>query len=170
VELDRHGKVPVQPDLSLSGHDEVFVIGDLAHCNDKDGKPLPGLAPVAMQQGRYAARRIVDKIAGRTTKPFRYFDKGNLATIGRSSAVGVIGRYALKGTIAWLAWLFIHLMYLVEYDNRLLVLTQWIWNYVTWGRGVRLITHLRRDKSGVAEIAVKFDKKDNSHDNGDRDA
>lgn len=169
AELDRHGKVPVEPDLSIADHSEVFVIGDLAHCTDKNGELLPALAPVAMQQGRYVAKRIIDKIAGRPTKPFRYFDKGNLATIGRSSAVGIIGRYALKGAIAWLAWLFIHLMYLVEYENRLLVLTQWVWNYITWGRGVRLITHLRRDQSGVTEVTVKSDQKDDGHDHGRRD-
>ncbi len=137
--LDRAGRVVLDPGLSIPGHPEIFVIGDLASVI-QDGNPLPGVAPVAMQQGSYAARAIEERLRGRTPPPFRYFNKGNLATIGRAAAVADFGRIRFSGPIAWLAWLFIHLMYLVEFDNRLLVLTEWAYNYATRNRGARLIT------------------------------
>ena len=138
--LDRAGRIVVAPDLTIPGHPEVLVIGDLARVDDARGEPLPGLAPVAMQEGRYAARLVAARLRGRTLPPFRYRDKGTLATIGRAAAVADLGRIRLTGLPAWLAWIFIHLMYLVEFENRLLVLLQWAWNYATWNRSARLIT------------------------------
>ncbi len=140
AELDRAGRVVVGPDLTLPGHPEVFVIGDLAHCRQPDGKPLPGVAPVAMQQGRYVAQAIQARLRGETVPPFRYRDRGNMATIGRAAAVADLGWVRLSGLFAWLLWLFIHLLYVVEFENRLLVLLQWSWNYLTWNRSARLIT------------------------------
>jgi NADH:ubiquinone reductase (H+-translocating) len=140
AELDRAGRVTVGTDLTLPGHPELSVIGDLSLSKDAAGKPHPGIAPVAMQQGRYAAESIVRRLRGETTGPFRYRDKGMLATIGRGSAVGVVFGLRISGFVAWLAWLFIHLMYLVEFENRVLVLTQWWWNYITRNRAARLIT------------------------------
>lgn len=138
--LDRAGRVTVERDLSVAGHSEIFVIGDLARV-EQDGKPLPGLAPVAMQQGRYVGRLIRDRLRGKAaSKPFRYFDKGSLATIGRAKAVGMFGRFQFGGLFAWLAWLFVHLMYLVGFENRLLVLIQWSFSYLTFNRRARLIT------------------------------
>lgn len=137
--IDRQGRVKVSPDLTLPGHPNVFVIGDLANYSHQTGEPLPGLAPVAMQQGRYVARLIAARLKGKSRKPFRYLDKGNLATIGRNRAVGVIRGLKVSGRIAWLVWLFIHLMYLVEFQNRLLVFIQWLWNYITLNRGARII-------------------------------
>lgn len=142
-ELDGAGRVRVEPDLSLPGHPEVFVIGDLATVRGRDGAPLPGVAPVAMQQGRYVARLIHARLRGRSLPPFRYFHKGSLATIGRAAAVADFGRLRFGGYPAWLAWLFVHLMYVVEFENRLLVFVQWAWNYVTRNRSARLITHAR---------------------------
>lgn len=140
AELDRQGRVIVEPDLSVPGHPEIFVLGDLAHARQPDGRPLPGVAPVAMQQGAYVARLIKGRLHGQPSPPFRYRDRGSMAVIGRSAAVARIGRLRLHGFPAWLAWLFIHLMYLVEFRNRLLVLMQWGWNYCTWNRSARLIT------------------------------
>jgi NADH dehydrogenase len=137
--LDRQGRVVVAPDLSLERHPEVFVIGDLAHC-EQDGKPLPALAAVAMQQGRYVAHTIESRIHETPLKPFRYRDSGLMATIGRSAAVGIIGPVRLWGMPGWLAWLLIHLVKLNGYQNRLLVLIQWAWNYFTRSRSARLIS------------------------------
>jgi NADH dehydrogenase len=139
-QTDRAGRVIVQPDLTVPGHPELFVIGDLASCNGPDGKPLPGVAPVAMQQGRYVARTIQARLKGRPMPPFVYKDKGSMATIGRARAVAEVRWLRFNGYLAWLAWLFIHLMYIVGFQNRLLVLMQWAWNYVTRGRSSRLIT------------------------------
>lgn len=139
VQVDRQGRVPVAPDLSLPGHPEILVLGDAATLN-QDGKPLPGVAPVAMQQGTYAARLIARRLNGESTPPFRYFDKGNLAVIGRAAAVAEIRKLKLKGLIAWLVWLFVHLMYIVQFQNRLLVFIQWGFEYFTFNRGARLIT------------------------------
>ncbi len=139
AELDRQGRVIVGPDLSIPGHPEIFVIGDLAHF-EQAGHPLPGVAPVAMQQGRYVARVIRDRLKGRASKPFRYFDKGSLAVIGRKYAVVEIGKLHLKGLIAWLIWLFVHLMYLVGFSNRVIVFFRWGMQYLTFDRGARLIT------------------------------
>jgi NADH dehydrogenase len=138
--LDRAGRVIVEPDLTVPGHPEIFVIGDLAHFSHQTGQPLPGVAPVAMAQGRYVARAIRARLRGETAPPFHYFDKGTLATIGRNKAVAAFGRLHISGPIAWFAWLFVHLMYLVEFDNRLLVLIEWIYDYITRNRGARLIT------------------------------
>ncbi len=141
--LDQAGRVVVQADLSVPGHPDVFVLGDLAACAGRDGRPLPGVAPVAMQQGRHAAAAVRARLRGRPVPPFRYVDKGSMATIGRAAAVADLGFVRFGGYPAWLAWLFIHLMYLVEHDDKLLVLVQWAWNYVTRNRSARLITHAR---------------------------
>jgi NADH dehydrogenase len=138
--LDRAGRVAVGEDCSVAGHPEVFVIGDLAHVGGVDAPPLPGVAPVAMQQGTYVAELIRARLDGRTLPPFRYRDPGTMATIGRRLAVAQIGKLRLTGTLAWLAWLFVHLMALVRFESRLLVLTQWAWHYVSWNRNARLIT------------------------------
>jgi NADH dehydrogenase len=140
VQTDKPGRVPVGPDLTAPGHPEIFVIGDLALAKGKDGKPLPGVAQVAIQEGRYAARRIGARLAGLDTPPFRYRDLGTMATIGRAAAVAVIGPIKLSGYPAWLVWLFIHLTWLVQFENRILVLVQWAWNYLTRNRSARLIT------------------------------
>jgi len=141
AQLDRAGRVIVEPDLSVPGHPEILVIGDLASFIHQDGKPLPGVAPVAMQQGSYVARLIRERLAGREKPaPFRYFNKGNLATIGRNRAVAEFGKLHISGFPAWFTWVFVHLMYLVEFDNRLLVFTEWVYNYFTRNRGARLIT------------------------------
>jgi NADH dehydrogenase len=138
--LDRGGRVMVEPDLSLSGYPDVYVIGDLAHFAPESGTPLPAVAPVAIQQGRFVAERIRRAGTGRQPQRFRYRDKGSLAVIGRNAAVAAVGRCRLRGFIAWLAWMFIHILYLVEFENQVLVLTQWAWNYLTRNRGARLIT------------------------------
>ena len=130
----------VGPDLSLPGHPEIVVIGDSARCGDQDGKPLPGLASVAQQQGTYVAKLVLCRLRGRDCPPFRYRDYGKMATIGRAAAVDDFGRFRLWGYPGWLAWLFVHLMNLVEFENRVLVLVQWAWNYFTHNRSARLIT------------------------------
>jgi len=145
VELDRAGRVKVAPDLSLPNHPEIFVVGDMVHL-EQNGKPLPGLAPVAMQQGEHAARQILRRLLhGQPSKPFRYVDRGAMATIGRASAVADLRGLHLSGFIAWFIWVFIHLMYLVGFRNRLIVFLQWMWNYLTFRRGVRLI--VERDEA-----------------------
>jgi NADH dehydrogenase len=138
--LDRTGRVMVEPDLTISGHPEILVIGDLANFSHQTGKPLPGVAPVAMQEGRYAANLIRRRLDGKHAVPFHYRNKGSLATIGRAAAVADFGRIHIAGPAAWLVWLFVHLLYLVEFDNRLLVLIEWAYNYFTHNRGARLIT------------------------------
>jgi NADH dehydrogenase len=140
AETDRGGRVIVGPDCAVPGHPELLVIGDLAHHKGPDGKPLPGMAPVAMQQGRYVARLIEARLRGQSMPPFAYKNYGSMATIGRNAAVADLGWVRFGGYLAWLAWLFIHLMYLVEFENRLLVLMQWGWNYFTRNRAARLIT------------------------------
>jgi NADH dehydrogenase len=129
----------VTPDCSVPDHPEVFVIGDLAHL-EQDGGPIPGVAPAAMQMGRHAALCIRADLAGRPRTTFRYWNKGALATIGRAAAVADFGRLRFSGFPAWLLWVFIHIAYLIEYRNRALVLLQWAWAYVTYQRGIRLIT------------------------------
>lgn len=136
---DRRGHIIVNPDCSVPSHPNIFVIGDLAHFED-GGKPLPGVAQVAMQQGAYVAKLIQARLKGKQMPPFHYFDKGSLAVIGRGSAVAEIGPLHLSGLIAWLTWVFVHLMYLVEFSNRVLVFVQWGFLYVTFNRGARLIT------------------------------
>jgi NADH dehydrogenase len=140
VLLDRTGRVPVEPDLSVPGHPEAFVVGDLAAFRHQTGEPLPGLAPVAIQQGRAAAANVWRRFAGEPTRPFRYRDRGSMATVGRAAAVAAIGRVHLSGMPAWLAWLGVHIAFLIGFRNRFLVLFQWAWAYVTWQRGARLIT------------------------------
>jgi NADH dehydrogenase len=137
--LDRAGRVKVTPRLTVPGHDEIFVVGDLASL-EQDGKPVPGVAPAAMQGGAFAARSIRRALAGKPAENFRYWDKGSLATIGRSAAVADFGRIRLSGFLAWAAWLLIHILYLIGFRNRLLVLIEWGWAYVTYQRGARLIT------------------------------
>lgn len=142
AEVDRAGRVAVEPDLTLHGHPEVFAIGDMVRVRHADGsvETLPGVAPVAMQQGRYAARVIRDRLSSRPAPPFRYHDKGNLATIGRGAAVADIKGLKLSGFIAWLTWLLVHLFYLVGFRNRVLVFIDWSFSFLTRGRGARLIT------------------------------
>lgn len=137
--LDRNQRVMVELDWSLPGHPEIFVIGDLAHYAHQTGAPLPGVAQVAMQSGKYVARRIRDQLNHKTTKPFRYLNLGDMAVIGRNAAVANLHVMRLGGWLAWLAWLFIHLMYLVGYESKLIVLIQWAWNYLSRNRRARLI-------------------------------
>ena len=138
--IDRSGRVLVEPDLTVAGHAEIFVIGDLANYTHQTGKPLPGVAPVAIQQGRYVAKALESRLAGKPSRPFRYRDRGNMAIVGRASAVADIGRFEFSGFFAWLAWLFVHLMHLVEFENKVLVLIQWGWYYFSRNRAARLIT------------------------------
>jgi NADH dehydrogenase len=157
--LDRAGRVLVGSDLSLPHHPEVFVIGDLAAAKDEQGKMLPGVAPVAMQQGRFVAKLIRREVESRTSRDqgvpffasfgksgdssrpsFHYWDKGSLATIGRAAAVAEFGKIHISGFVAWLAWLFVHILFLIGFRNRLLVFIQWAWSYFTYERGARLIT------------------------------
>ena len=140
VPTDRAGRVIVQPDLTLPGHPEIFVIGDLASLNGANGKPLPGVAQVAIQMGRHAARNISLAIEGKPYQPFTYRNLGNMATIGRASAIADFGWLRLKGWIAWLAWLFVHIINLIGFRNRLVVLVQWAWAYFSYQRAIRLIT------------------------------
>ncbi|HEX2086318.1 MAG TPA: NAD(P)/FAD-dependent oxidoreductase [Solirubrobacteraceae bacterium] len=143
AERDRAGRVTVEPDLTLPGHPEVFAIGDMVRVRDADA--LPGVAPVAMQQGRYVARVVRARLRGQDSKPFRYRDKGNLATIGRAAAVADVKRIRVSGLPAWLTWLVVHLFYLVGFQNRVLVFIRWSISFVTHGRGARLITDQGRD-------------------------
>jgi NADH:quinone reductase (non-electrogenic) len=142
AETDRAGRVTVEPDLSLPGHPEVIALGDMVRIRRVDGEPLvlPGLAPVAMQQGRYAGRLVRNRLRGRQTPVFRYRDKGNLATIGRARAVADLNVVRLSGFVAWVGWLVVHLWYLIGFQNRLLVLIRWSFSFFTHGRGARLIT------------------------------
>ncbi len=141
VGLDRAGRVQVERDLSIPGHPEAFVVGDLAALQDeKSGKPVPGLAPAAMQEGRHAADMIRRRLAGKPTEPFRYVDKGNLATIGRAAAVADFGFIRLSGFVAWLLWIVVHVMFLIGFRNRVIVMFEWAWAYFTSKRGARLIT------------------------------
>ena len=139
--IDRGGRMAVDSQCAVVGHPNIFVIGDMAAFSIPDGKTLPGVAPVAVQQGDFVGSLISKSVRGsRPTKPFKYWDKGNMATIGRSHAIVEAGRIRLSGRIAWLAWLFIHIMYLARFENRVLVLFQWFWNYITRNRTARLIT------------------------------
>lgn len=140
VSLDRAGRVVVQSDLSIQEYPEIFVAGDQACVLDDNGKPLPGIAPVAIQQGNFIPDNIIADLKGKPRKDFRYFDKGIMATIGRERAVVQTHGLKFSGFVAWLAWLFVHIMYLVSFRNRFLVLAQWFWSYLTFRRGTRLIT------------------------------
>ncbi|MFO0909416.1 MAG: NAD(P)/FAD-dependent oxidoreductase [Isosphaeraceae bacterium] len=139
VPLDRAGRVLVEPDLSVPGHPEIFVIGDLAAVV-QDGQPVPGVAPAALQMADQTAVNLRRSLAGKPTTPFHYHDKGSMATIGRASAVADFGRVKLSGLLAWLAWLFVHILFLIGFRNRFIVLFQWAWSYFTYDRGARLIT------------------------------
>lgn len=156
VALDRAGRAIVAPDLSLPGYPNLMVVGDLAHfahgeptADGEPPRPLPGIAPVAMQQGEYAARRVRLRLRGETPPPFRYADRGNLAVIGQNAAVVDLGFVKLVGPIAWLAWVFAHIYFLIEFDNKLVVMVQWGWSYFTRGRGARLITGPRAIAAAV---------------------
>jgi NADH dehydrogenase len=138
--LDRAGRVMVNRDLSIPGHPEVFVVGDLASLKDEKGNLLPGVAPVAMQEGRATADNIRRDLEGHARKNFHYLDKGSLATIGRAAAIAQRGRIHISGYFAWLAWLFVHVFFLIGFRNRIVVLIQWAWSYLTYERGARLIT------------------------------
>jgi NADH dehydrogenase len=137
---DRAGRVLVNPDLTVPGHRNEFVIGDLATLKDAHGNTLPGVAPVALQEGRYVAKAIARDLRNSPREDFHYFDKGSLATIGRNAAVAEFGKLHISGYFAWLAWLFVHVFFLIGFRNRLIVLFQWAWSYVTYERGARLIT------------------------------
>jgi NADH:ubiquinone reductase (H+-translocating) len=141
AETDRQGRVLVEPDLSVKDNPNVFVIGDLAHFSHQTGKPLPGTAPVAMQQGRFVARAILRDLRGESREPFHFVDKGQMATIGQSRAILELGRLHLAGWAAWILWLLIHIYYLTGFKNRVLVVAQWAWSYLTYGRGARLIVN-----------------------------
>jgi NADH dehydrogenase len=140
VKLDRSGRVEVAPDLSLPGAPDVFAAGDIVHLELPDGGLLPGLAPAAIQTGRAAARNILASVHGRPRTPFRYRDKGVMATIGKHKAVARTGRLTLTGYLAWIAWLLVHVLYLIGFKNRISVVAQWAWSYVFSKRGARLIT------------------------------
>ncbi len=145
--LDRAGRVQVNPDLTVPGAPEVSVVGDMAAV-EHEGKLVPGVAPAAMQEGRHAAKNVLRRLKGAEPLPFRYVDKGSMATIGRAAGVADLGRLKLTGLLGWLAWLFVHLIFLIGFRNRLIVLFQWVWAYATYQRGARLINvqvdHLRR--------------------------
>jgi NADH dehydrogenase len=138
VTLDRAGRIHVDSRLTIPGNSEIFVIGDMARV-EQDGQLVPGVAPAAIEMGRYVAKVIQNRLAGRETPPFRYVNKGNLATIGRAAAVADFGRLHLSGYLAWLTWLFVHLLYLVGFQSRILVFVQWAFHYFTFSRGARLI-------------------------------
>ena len=138
--LDRHGRVVVEPDLTIPGRPEIFVIGDLSLFTHQDGHPLPGVSPVAMQQGRYVARAIRDRLARRAVPPFHYWDKGTMAVVGRSAAIAEVFGLKLSGFLAWLAWSMLHIFYLIGFRNRFVVMFEWAWAYFSYQRGARLIT------------------------------
>jgi NADH dehydrogenase len=154
--VDRAGRVKVRPDLSVPGHPEVFAIGDLALVLDEAGQPVPGVSPAAMQMARHVARLIQrelrDGVAASPSRPaFHYWDKGTMATIGRSAAVAKIGALEFTGWPAWLAWLLVHLIFLIGFDNKLGVLLQWAYSYFTWKRGARIITGLSEAPAASGE-------------------
>ncbi len=136
--LDRSGRVRVEPDLSVPGHPEIYVLGDLIG-REQDGKPLPGVCQLGMQSGKHAAENVLRMIAGEKTRPFRYRDKGSMATIGRARAIAEIGRAKISGFAAWFLWLFIHILFLIDFRNRVAVLMDWAWAYLTWQRSSRVI-------------------------------
>lgn len=153
VPLDEVGRIPVKDDLSLAAHPEVFVCGDLARCAGADGRPLPGLAAVAMQQGIYFANTVIGELAGRARVAFKYVDKGKLATIGRARAICEVGRFKLAGRLAWWFWLALHIYYLNGFRNRLSVMINWAWSYLTFDRGARLIVGKEWRSYGSEESA-----------------
>lgn len=139
TELDQQGRVLINTNLTLPADDNVYVLGDLAHCKNKSGKPLPGIAPVAMAQGKWCAKNILRQMNNQKLLPFNYFDRGQMATIGRKAAIAQMGPLKMSGLLAWLAWLFIHVLFLVGFKTRLKVLIEWAYLYLTWKRGARLI-------------------------------
>jgi NADH dehydrogenase len=151
--LDQVGRVIVEPDCSIPGHPEVFVLGDAAAYNHQEGGTLPGVCPVAIQEGEYAARIIRGDLAGRPRRPFRYWDKGQLAVIGRGQAVADIWKLHFGGFIAWLAWIFVHIFFLIGFRNRVMVMLEWAWSYLTFSRGARLITGEGKYASPIARSA-----------------
>ncbi len=160
VELDRAGRVRVQPDLSLPGHENVFAIGDMTILL-QDGKPLPGVSPVAMQMGRSVARNIHNDLEGKKREYFRYFDKGSMATIGRKAAIAELGKLHLSGFIAWVAWLTVHIFFLIGFRNRVAVIFNWAWSYFTYQRGARLITGRRMSlEPRRPETSVEVEKRE----------
>jgi NADH dehydrogenase len=169
--VDRAGRVPVAADLSLPGHPEVFVIGDLAAAKDERGRMLPGVAPVAIQQGRFVAKLIRKEVSTRgllKARPtFHYWDKGSLATIGRAAGVAQFGRIHISGLVAWLSWLFVHILFLIGFRNRLLVFVQWAWSYVTYERGARLITG-RTDLPGWTPHGTRAPEFEEIHSSGSK--
>jgi len=145
VEQDKAGRLMVEPDCSLPGHPEAFALGDIVNLTDAKGRQVPGVSPAALQMGKYVARVIAGQVDGRTGHPpFTYFDKGNMATIGRSKAIAQIRKLEFAGFPAWLAWLFVHLIFLVGFRNKVAVLIQWFYSYVTYRRGSRIIAGLDR--------------------------
>jgi len=152
VECDRAGRIIVKSDLSIKGHPNIFVIGDLANFSHQNGKPLAGVAPVAKQQGEYVGELVKKRLAGNSLPPFSYVDNGSLAMIGHNSAVVDLGFIKLKGFFAWLFWLLIHIYFLIEFDNKLVVIIKWAWNYFTRNRGARLITG--QESSPTQELAI----------------
>jgi NADH dehydrogenase len=147
--VDRAGRIIVAPDLTIPGHPEIFVLGDMANYSHQSGAPLPGVAPVAIQQGRYVAKLIACRLRNRALPAFHYRELGNMATIGRSAAVADFGKLRFSGFVAWVLWLFVHLMNLVSFRNRLLVLVQWGWNYLSYDRSACLITNPPIDSSAT---------------------
>jgi NADH dehydrogenase len=142
VPLDPGGRVIVEGSLNIPGYEEAFCVGDMAACTDQRGRPVPGVAPAAMQQGKFVARQIQRRLQGRSVEQFRYLDKGSLATIGRNAAVAEFGRAKLRGRPAWLLWLGVHICFLIGFRNRYIVMVQWIWNYLSNRSGAHLITGL----------------------------
>ena len=141
AELDQNGRIKVNPDLTVSDYDNIFAVGDLAYVEQNNGSPVPGLAPAAIQEGRLTAKNILRKMAGENLIPFAYRDKGSMATIGRAAAVAHVGPFKFSGMFAWIAWLTIHILFLIGFRNRLVVLIQWAWSYFSLQRHARLITH-----------------------------
>ena len=148
--LDRAGRLKVNPDLTVPGHENVYAAGDLALVLQRDGTPVPGVAPAALQEGRHVARNISATLHGEPRRPFHYWNKGILSTIGRARAVGEVGPFHVRGLLAWLAWLFVHIFFLIGFRNRFAVILQWAWSYATWGRGARLIV----DTAEQAQLAA----------------
>ncbi len=159
VELDRAGRVVVEPDCSIPNHKEAFAIGDMALFTHQDGKPLPGVSPTAMQQGRFVAKMIQNDMAGRPRETFRYVDKGSMATIGRSRAIAEVAGLKLRGFIAWFAWLAVHIFFLIGFRNRLAVMFNWIYNYFAYQRGARIITGRRLSAGLPADPAPQTEYK-----------
>jgi NADH dehydrogenase len=155
VPQDRVGRVLVQPDLTIPGHPQVFVVGDMASILQENGKPVPGVASAAIQMGRYAAATIRGEIRGEARKPFRYHDKGSLATIGRSAAVADVNGIKLKGFTAWITWLLVHVLFLIGFRSRIQVVWEWLWSYITFHRGSRILTGISRSIIPPATVAAQ---------------